>query len=130
METGRMIYLDTHVAVWLYAFGAKKLSERASVLIERSPKLLISPMVLLELEFLHEIGKLAVAPQALCGYLADSIALEICQREFQEVVRGALQQTWTRDPFDRMITAQAALNNDVLITKDRFIRNHYPRATW
>ena len=66
-----MIYLDTHVAVWLYAFGAKKLSKRASVLIERSSKLLISPMVLLELEFLHEIGKLAVAPQALCGYLAD-----------------------------------------------------------
>jgi PIN domain nuclease of toxin-antitoxin system len=125
-----MIYLDTHVVVWLYAFGSKKLSEQACELIERSPNLLISPMVLLELEFLHEIGKLAVVPQALCGYLADRIALEICQREFQEVVRGAMQQSWTRDPFDRLITAQAALNDDVLITKDRSIRNHYHRATW
>jgi hypothetical protein len=55
-----MIDLDTHVVVWLYAFGSKKLSEQACELLERSPKLLISPMVLLELEFLQEIGKLAV----------------------------------------------------------------------
>ena len=125
-----MIYLDTHVVVWLYAFGVEKLSEQVCELIQRASRLLISPMVLLELEFLHEIGKLTVAPQAVCGYLFDRIPMEVCGREFQEVVRGAMQQTWTRDPFDRMITAQAALKDDVLITKDRLIRNHYHRATW
>ncbi len=125
-----MIYLDTHVVVWLYGFAAQKLSERALKLIEESLHVLISPMVLLELEFLHEIGKIAVLPQIIHEYLADRIALEICGRDFQEVVRNAMRQTWTRDPFDRMITAQAALGNDMLITKDRLIRDRYPQAIW
>ena len=125
-----MIHLDTHVVVWLYAFGRQRLSERACELIEDSPRTLISPMVLLELEFLREIGKLTVAPSTICDYLADAIGLEICEKNFLDVVRRAMEQTWTRDPFDRMITAQAALEENVLVTKDRLIRGHYPRATW
>ena len=125
-----MIYLDTHVVVWLYAFAAGKISERALELIEGSARVLISPMVLLELELLYEIGKITVLPLTVCGYLAERIQLEICGRDFQEVVKIAVQQTWTRDPFDRLITAQAALQNDILITKDRLIRDGYARAMW
>ena len=33
--------------------------------------------------------------------------------------------SWTRDPFDRVITAQAALEQDRLITKDRVILEKY-----
>jgi PIN domain nuclease of toxin-antitoxin system len=125
-----MIYLDTHVVAWLYAFGTKHLSQRAYELIERSPDVLVSPMVLLELEFLHEIGKVLVFPRTVFDYLSTRIPLEICQMEFKEVVRGAMGQTWTRDPFDRLITAQAALKDNVLITKDSLIRDHYPKAIW
>jgi PIN domain nuclease of toxin-antitoxin system len=39
-------------------------------------------------------------------------------------------QDWTRDPFDRLITAQAAVGSDVLITKDATITANYPRAVW
>jgi PIN domain nuclease of toxin-antitoxin system len=37
---------------------------------------------------------------------------------------------WTRDPFDRLITAQAASYNQVLLTKDETIRKHYANAIW
>lgn len=49
-----MIYLDTHVLVWLYASADKKLSPAACVAIEAAKELRISPMVLLEIDFLHE----------------------------------------------------------------------------
>ena len=87
-------------------------------------------LVLLELEFLYEIGKITVLPMTVFGHLAEGIQLEICRRDFQEVVKLAIQQTWTRDPFDRLITAQAALQNDIFITKDRLIHDNYTRATW
>lgn len=125
-----MIYLDTHVVVWMYAFGAKRLSERACQLIEDSTEVLISPMVLLEIEFLREMGKLAVAPTIIFDYLSERIGLEICRRNFHEVLWLAMQQSWTRNPFDRIITAQAALGDNLLITKDRFIHDHYPRSAW
>jgi len=52
-----MIYLDTHVVLWLYLRKGDGLSERARQLIEYEPEILISPMVLLELDYLHEIGR-------------------------------------------------------------------------
>ncbi|MDR3556304.1 MAG: PIN domain-containing protein [Syntrophobacteraceae bacterium] len=125
-----MTYLDSHVVAWMYAYGAEKLSERALKLIEDCPCVLISPMVLLELEFLRQIGKIAVSPQTIYEYLAERIALEVCGKDFREVVRNAMHQSWTRDPFDRIITAHAAMKNDILITKDGHILDHYPHATW
>jgi PIN domain nuclease of toxin-antitoxin system len=130
MEADGMTYLDTHVVVWLYAFGSTKLSDRACELIEQSTKPLISPMVMLEMQFLYEIHRIVVVPRAIFNYLSDRIALEICDRELSKVIEIAMQQTWTRDPFDRMITSQAAVSNDILITKDQSIQGHYPHAVW
>ena len=39
-------------------------------------------------------------------------------------------ESWTRDPFDRMIVAQAALREAPLLTKDRVLHEHYDRAVW
>ncbi len=45
-----MIYLDTHVVLWLYLRKGEGLSGRARQLIEYEPVILISPMILLENE--------------------------------------------------------------------------------
>lgn len=125
-----MIYLDTHVVVWLYAYGSQRLSERAAEIIEESEQLLISPMVLLELEFLHEIQKINVGCHTIYEYLNERIFLEVCTKEFPEVIQRSMLLSWTRDTFDRIITAQAALKGNILITKDRAIHNHYNEAIW
>lgn len=53
METSTVIYLDTHVIVWLYAEKGNRLSETARRLIEESQSILISPIVMLELDFIY-----------------------------------------------------------------------------
>ena len=62
--------------------------------------------------------------------LRRAIDLQISDTPFSQVVAQALRHTWTRDPFDRILTAQAALGQHRLLTKDRTIRDHYPRAYW
>jgi PIN domain nuclease of toxin-antitoxin system len=37
---------------------------------------------------------------------------------------------WTRDPFDRIIVGQAAIRNDLLLSKDETIRAHYNGGVW
>jgi PIN domain nuclease of toxin-antitoxin system len=37
---------------------------------------------------------------------------------------------WTRDPFDRIIVAQATLKHSPLITKDETLRKHYKHCIW
>ena len=124
-----MIYLDTHVVVWLYAGDVERLSPIACKLIE-SQALLVSPIVQLELEYLREIDRLTVGSALVLESLEQSIGLEMCDRPFAQVVIESIQQSWTRDPFDRLIVAQAKARDARLLTKDRTILSHYDHAVW
>jgi PIN domain nuclease of toxin-antitoxin system len=124
-----LIYLDTHVMAWLYAGRADLLGARARKLIEKED-LGISPMVVLELEYLREVDRLAVGGQAILQSLAVQLGVRVCELPFPEVLDCALDQKWTRDPFDRLIVGHAAAAAGVLVTKDTNIRRHYRRAQW
>jgi len=125
-----VIYLDTHVLIWLYASVTKRISPVASLAIETADELRISPMVLLEMDFLHEIHRINVASNEIFTYLHHHLGLTVCDRLFSEVVANASVQDWTRDPFDRIIVAQAALGKDRLISKDVMMQRHYSETLW
>ena len=55
-----MIRLDSHVVVWLYAGQVERLSSRARALLEDHDAV-ISPIVELELTFLHEIERITAS---------------------------------------------------------------------
>jgi len=124
-----LIYLDTHVVVWLYAGLSEKFSEPARQLIN-SHDTLVSPIVSLELQYLYEIQRVTVDANAIVADLANRIGLQVCNKAFDAIVRQALAQPWTRDPFDRLIVANAALNDDLLLSKDQNILAHYTQARW
>jgi PIN domain nuclease of toxin-antitoxin system len=124
-----VVYLDTHVVVWLYAGEYARLARTARRLIEAEP-LVISPVLLLELALLEETGRIKVRAQVLIAELRESLALSVCNLPFTEVAIVSLGQKWTRDPFDRLIVAQATVRGARLITKDQLIRRHFDDAVW
>ena len=90
----------------------------------------ISPITRLELQFLFEIQRIAAEPDVILNDLADRIGLAVSGAGFNAVIGGALRIDWTRDPFDRVIVAEAGLSSSVLVTKDQTILTHYPHARW
>ena len=124
-----MIYLDTHVVAWLYAGELGRLSQFASERIE-AEDVLISPMVVLELTYLHEIERLLVDAPVIIESLEASIGLRVCALPFHRLVLEAASQKWTRDPFDRIIVANAVCAQSPLLTKDRLILKHCQSAVW
>jgi PIN domain nuclease of toxin-antitoxin system len=124
-----MMFLDTHVVVWLYAGEVDRLPAEARRMIEEQD-LLISPMVILELQYLRETGRLTVEAHRVVAALAKTLGLQTCEWGFSQVILEALAQVWTRDPFDRIIVAHASARNLPLLTKDDVILANYKKAFW
>jgi len=124
-----VIYLDTHAVVWLYQKDRDRFTPASLDLLEKED-LLVSPVVELEMEFLFEIERIVERGDVILSYLEDRIGLRRCQESFSRIVGKAVSMKWTRDPFDRIITAQAALQDARLLTRDKLIRKNYPKAIW
>ena len=125
-----MIYLDTHVLVWLYATGKQQFPDQVIEILEANDDIRISPVVRLELQYLFEIERINEPALQVVDTLEAAIGLHICSASFAAVIREAEGHNWTRDPFDRMIVAQASLFDAPLITKDSIIHQNYANAVW
>lgn len=97
--------------------------------IESSP-LRLSPMVKLELQYLHEIGRINRAADEVLAALAREIDLRLNDAPFGEIVKCAQTLAWTRDPFDRLIVAETLVADGMLVTRDEKIRANSPCALW
>jgi PIN domain nuclease of toxin-antitoxin system len=124
-----LIYFDTHAVVALYK-DFDLLGEKARRLLGRQADYAISPIVCLELQFLYEIQQIKHSPRQILQHLDSAVGLEVCAKSFASVIELAEGLAWTRDPFDRIIVAQASLNLDPLITKDKRIHERYRKAVW
>jgi PIN domain nuclease of toxin-antitoxin system len=124
-----VIHLDTHVVVWLYAGDLRRFSPAVRRRLDRED-LRISPMVALEVQYLHEVGRISESAGVVLSDLTRKLGLAQAEGDFSAVAAAALGLDWTRDPFDRLIVAHAALHGAVLLTKDRSIRRNYRNAVW
>ena len=126
-----MIFLDTHVVIWLYANEIGLLSTSAIKAMEENT-LYISPMVLLELQYLYEKPKpkLKVSEHIILKFLSQKIGLKVIETNFKAIIEVAKTLTWTRDSFDRIIVAETQVNHGKLVTKDHHIRQHVQAAIW
>lgn len=98
------------------------------VLGEGPPR--VSPMVALELAYLHEVGRARDSAPTMLGALKRSIGLNVADISLADLVEAAGGLTWTRDPFDRLIAAHAIVSGAPLLTADRTILENLALAIW
>ena len=130
MTTTSPAYLDTQVVVWLATGKLSRFSSNSRDLLEGTG-LLLSPIVLLELEYLYELKRIKLPARDIQRKLEHEVDARLCELPFATIAEAALDEKWSRDPFDRMIVANAKANGFAwLISADEEIRKHYPRAVW
>ena len=117
--------LDTQIVLW----GARepaRLSPRAAAILKTESDVFVSAASLWEIETKRQIGKLTVDID-LERHLLDHgfRELAITGRHAREVGRLPLIH---RDPFDRILAAQALAENLTLVTADRDLAR-YPIRT-
>jgi len=124
-----LIFLDTHVAIWLYSGRLDLFKPKALQLINDN-QVCISHVVRLEMKYLNETGRINQHPDMIIDALIDEIGLVFSNNSIERIVSQAIHLDFTRDPFDRIIVADAYINNSYLISKDQNIRKNYKYAVW
>ena len=120
------VHIDTQAAIFLSAGETERFTREAIRTIEEAGVLYLSPMALLELEYLFERGKIAEDAAGVFADLSKKIGLRVSGIPMSDIVWSSLDLKWTRDPFDRLITATAiADNRSRLLTSDRNIQDNY-----
>lgn len=123
------VFLDTHVAIWLAAGEIARFSRPAKSAIDDADSVSISPLVVLEVQFLVEIGRLARTTDFVTRVLATG-GIGIHDGSLADIASKASGLSWTRDPFDRLIVGHALTVDATLVTKDQSVLDHYRKAVW
>lgn len=123
--------LDTHALIWLLEEN-KSLSTNALQVIESfSVKCYVSIASLWEMTIKSNLGKLQLpydfGELSNALYLYRIQALQIRMNHLQTLQSLPLHH---RDPFDRMLIAQAISNNFTLISKDPLFNNYPVKLLW
>lgn len=121
-------HLDTHVALWLVA-GEKKRLRPIRRRLELGG-LFVSPIAIVEMEILHEIGRIRAPVTDVMEILTEDYGIAEARGDLREIGVHARSLGWTRDPFDRLIVAHAEVSRATLLTADGTILQHFADARW
>lgn len=113
--------LDTHLVLWIVQ-GSTSL-EKAPWLDRYKPWGL-SPVSLLEMQYLREVGRLPIDKDFFDTLTGDPRFL-LDEVPTVPLFRHALGVSWTREPFDRLLAAHSLARRVPLCTVDRTIREHH-----
>ncbi len=121
------VLLDTHVIVHLNQNDQKKFGPLASEIVNHS-YLLIPQISILELDYLHEIGRITKRGKEFASNLMFSINATLEMSPLIGLVDFSQKIQWTRDPFDRLIVAASMYMKVPLLTSDENILRNYKDA--
>jgi predicted nucleic acid-binding protein len=116
-----MILLDTSAVLFLLA-GHR----RARPLRPHAGRLRFTPVALLELQFLKDVGRGIFTTDRPADAVAEDPRWTVDDPPLSSVIRHALELSWTRDPFDRLIAAHAVYRGWRLATSDGAMIDNLP----
>jgi PIN domain nuclease of toxin-antitoxin system len=127
---GAKYLIDTHIFLW-WLFDDSRLDEISRKIIEDiNNQIVVSSASAWEISTKYRIGKLPEVKDLIENY-----AKTLEKAGFSELVitnahaiRAGLFPISHRDPFDRMIMAQAELENIPIITHDKAFSNNLVRV--
>jgi PIN domain nuclease of toxin-antitoxin system len=126
------LLLDTCTFLWIVG-GAKELSSRArEAFADPANEVFLSAASAWEIAVKHRLGKLPLpaAPDEFVPTQRAAHGIEPLAVEEESALHVAKLPDLHRDPFDRMLVAQALVGGLVLLTPDDTIRRYPVRTLW
>ncbi len=116
------LLLDTHVFLW-YIKSDRKLNSKSRSLIQNAAEVYISSASIWEATIKSKLGKLDVKIDDLIDAISSSGFLELPITASHAAATERLSD-FHRDPFDRILIAQAIIEPLTLITADETLKKY------
>lgn len=113
------LLLDTHFLIWI-VLGSPRL-DAFSWLNDYEPWG-VSPISLLEIQFLGEVGRVEVRNPGFSEAVMRDPRFLVDEAPLVRLIEHALPLSWTRDPFDRLLAAHSSARRVALCTLDETLR--------
>ena len=126
------VLLDTCTFLWL-AGGGRELPQRAAALFQsQDNEVFLSAVSAWEIAIKHAAGKLPlpVAPQTLLVEERERLGVESLAIDEESALHVARLPSLHRDPFDRLLIAQALVHGLTILTPDPLISQYPARVVW
>lgn len=131
MAKSMKLLLDTHTFIF-WDSQPSKLSQRAlELLINKDNLRLLSVLSLWEIQIKHQLGKLTLnktLEEIIIVQKNNSI--EILPITVEHILALDSLPMYHKDPFDRLLIAQANIENAVLISCDSVFANYSVQVEW
>lgn len=125
------LLLDTNVFLWALAEPKRLSSKARSSITKLENQVYVSPVTAYELSYKHHQGKLPSGAALITSFgrqVAHLYASELAISSPHTLAAGQLD--WDhKDPFDRMLAAQAMVEGLTLVTADKDLQAFGPVAT-
>jgi PIN domain nuclease of toxin-antitoxin system len=116
------LLLDTHVLLW-WLDDNPGLSRRARTVIADGNNLVfVSAAVICEIQIKHALGKLKIPKNF--RIVLDQQGFELLDITVEHAYAVGKLPLYHRDPFDRILVAQAKLENMILVSRDKRIKKY------
>ena len=123
--------LDTHVLLWWLESPGRLSPAARRAMEDQANTILVSAASAWEIAIKSRAGKLEAGP------LVDDFSRELEEEGFAELaisaahaIRAGLLRGPLRDPFDRMLIAQAQSENLSIISKDKWFDDYAVTRIW
>lgn len=132
MTNGRRLLLDAHVVVW-WATGSDLLPNRTVAAIGEANDVVVSLVSLWEIVLKEATSHPMVGTSDAHRWFADALSsTDFTTLSIQARHIGAVQHLPARhrDPFDRLLVAQAMDTGHTLVSRDRQLRAYDVDVGW
>lgn len=126
------LLLDTHALLWWWTDDPKLSPAARQAIADDGNQVLVSAASAWEIATKHRLGKLPHAAQALDRYneLVTADGFTHLPISYLHSLKAGTYSSEHRDPFDRMLAAQADLEKAVLVTLDTLFAGFRCRVLW
>lgn len=132
MTTGNGFLLDTHALIWWWLADRNLSAPARGVLESRGGTIFVSAVSGIEIAIKVRLGKLPTIAESLTRFdeLVGGDSFVHLPVAHQHAIRAGLLGGTHRDPLDRLLAAQALIEDLTVITRDRAFADFGCKVVW